>query len=482
MKRTIFLSIILVSFMTALTQADTLNRAYVGVILLREGRVVDIFTLDKDDQTSIFYSGGLRPLNKIQVGLLVDKLYDSIRKDIPNGGTALNDAYMTALDIFIKESDSLPKDSELNIICFTDGLDTSSSPDNTLSKVQTRLSSGINGKNINIYTVSVVGDTKKKSSAVLEALAGGNKDNCWDIDDKRFVEDKLREIATPTPDKTPVLLLIIDQSQSLSTKQAIIMNAVESTVRTLFKKFDDLVKIPASGRTATGSPSTEIGRDEDEDLYYHAMQSFWIDPYEFTQELFEQLWGEADANHSAVKGAKLPVTNVSLYTACETCNKLSIQNGLKPAYAFTMENGVRKGIEWDKTADGYFLPTREMSEYANRAGTTTPYYTGTTIANTQANIKSSAPEPVGSYPANQYGLFDTTGNVKEWCFSRYARYPTDNGDVFEPAGSEYETYGASFANRNDSEARSAYRTWDDPNTESVVLGFRVARWTDEEEK
>src|SRR6185436_10974261 len=73
------------------------------------------------------------------------------------------------------------------------------------------------------------------------------------------------------------------------------------------------------------------------------------------------------------------------------------------------------------------LPTEAQWEYAARAGTTTPISFGTSLSSTQANFlgtpyNGGAPgpsldrtTPVGSYPPNPWGLYDTCGNVNEWC-------------------------------------------------------------------
>lgn len=63
----------------------------------------------------------------------------------------------------------------------------------------------------------------------------------------------------------------------------------------------------------------------------------------------------------------------------------------------------------------YRLPSEAEWEYAARAETDTPYWTGATISREQANFDSSQTVPVGSLNApNQFGLQDVHGNVWEW--------------------------------------------------------------------
>lgn len=77
----------------------------------------------------------------------------------------------------------------------------------------------------------------------------------------------------------------------------------------------------------------------------------------------------------------------------------------------------------------YRLPSEAEWEYACRAGTETPFWTGTCIHTDQANyhgnydygdcgaktgVSRHHPVPAGSLPANPWGLHEVTGNVWEW--------------------------------------------------------------------
>jgi formylglycine-generating enzyme required for sulfatase activity len=101
-------------------------------------------------------------------------------------------------------------------------------------------------------------------------------------------------------------------------------------------------------------------------------------------------------------------------------------------------NDAQAYIDWlnKKTKEHYRLPTEAEWEYAARAGTTTAYYWGNDIGTAQANCNecgsqwdSESTAPVGSFPANPWGLFDMGGNAAQWtqdCFvENYQNAPND---------------------------------------------------------
>jgi sulfatase modifying factor 1 len=136
----------------------------------------------------------------------------------------------------------------------------------------------------------------------------------------------------------------------------------------------------------------------------------------------------------------------------------------------------------------YRLPTEAEWEYACRAGTTTPFEFGATLTTAQANINGTNPPsfdpgkdnrgtttPVGTFPANPWGLRDMEGNVWEWTADWYGSYPSASvTDPTGPASGEKRVIrGGSWAFWADS-ARCAARYTHAPVDLGFSLGVRVA--------
>jgi formylglycine-generating enzyme required for sulfatase activity len=154
-------------------------------------------------------------------------------------------------------------------------------------------------------------------------------------------------------------------------------------------------------------------------------------------------------------------------------------------------NDAQAYIAWlnRKTGRHYRLLSEAEYEYAERAGSQTPYATGYRISTNQANFLDAAmtspgnlpigqsPTPVGSFPPNAFGLYDMQGSVWEWvqdCWNdSYARTPRDGSPMLGGDCQRRVVRGAAF-NREQSFMRSATRYWIVGQLRSALAGFRVA--------
>ena len=240
------------------------------------------------------------------------------------------------------------------------------------------------------------------------------------------------------------------------------------------------------GQFTMGSPADEPWRKKDEAQHHVTLRDFYIASHEVTQEQYKELTG---SEPGAFTGANLPVENVTWFEAVQYCNALSQKEEMTPAYTVSGA-GDAMTVTWDRSANGYRLPTEAEWEYAARAGTGTPFNTGENITPDQANYYSTYPYyedgprgpyrertvPVGSFKPNAWGLYDMHGNVWEWCWDRYGLYaPEAQTDPAGPAEGTFRVNRGGGWNDFGKHIRSAYRAAHIPSNRTFNIGFRVAR-------
>src|SRR5262245_1261137 len=235
-----------------------------------------------------------------------------------------------------------------------------------------------------------------------------------------------------------------------------------------------LVLIPA-GNFPMGSSELELAHRLNETPQHEIAitQPFYIAVNLITQAQYQHVMGQNPARfHPGVGGsAEHPVERVSWDDATDFCRRLS------------------ETPEERQAGRVYRLPTEAEWEYACRAGTTTPFCFGKSLAATQANFNAEFPfgeaapgrptgktVPVGHYPANNFGLHDVHGNLWEWCADWYdGRYYLHSvrRDPPGPATGRFRVVRGGSWRNHAATCRAAYRNALVPNNRDPYTGFRV---------
>lgn len=140
-------------------------------------------------------------------------------------------------------------------------------------------------------------------------------------------------------------------------------------------------------------------------------------------------------------------------------------------------NSYTRWLNEELGASLYRLPSEAEWEYAARAGADTPFTFGKTYRTDRLSDGERATEPVGSYPANRFGLHDVQGNVWEWtadCWHEtYERAPSD-GSAWVTGGdcTRHSIRGGSWG-REPAQMRLSNRY--PSSSRGYRLGFRVVR-------
>lgn len=302
---------------------------------------------------------------------------------------------------------------------------------------------------------------------------GGDRDN-----ESRPAFEPAQTADPPVPASPPV-----DDGASLEAPDGSAGDTRSVSPRDLFRdrlkdgsEGPEMIALPG-GCFEMGSPEDEVDRDRDERRHEVCANPFAIGRTEVTFDEYDRFADETGRDKPGDAGwgrGARPVINVSWKDANAYADWLSQQTG-----------------------EAYRLPTEAEWEYAARADTETPFWTGDCIHTDQANYNGKVDYndcgaktdvyrgqtlAAESLPANPWGLHEVLGNVWEWTCSEYeASYPvynkgqgphtlctgkTDvNGVVLR--GGSWKNYPGNLRAANRYGFRPGYRFED--------IGFRLAR-------
>jgi formylglycine-generating enzyme required for sulfatase activity len=223
----------------------------------------------------------------------------------------------------------------------------------------------------------------------------------------------------------------------------------------------EMVLIPA-GSFLMGSPESEGGWDREHPQHkVNISKPFYMAATLTTTAQLCAVYGP-NVRPLTEDNKDLPAKEISWVEGTECCEVLS-----------------------GATGHAFRLPTEAEWEYACRAGTTTPFNTGTTITTDQANFNGleatpfnpvgvfrGAFTPVRSFPPNAWGLYDMHGNEAEYCQDHcFRKYTAD--EVTDPVGPDTGNARVLRGGKSTSKAfflRSAFRYGYTPY---VGYGFRA---------
>ncbi len=242
------------------------------------------------------------------------------------------------------------------------------------------------------------------------------------------------------------------------------------------------VRIPA-GTFMMGSPTDELGRDDDEALHQVTITNdYYMQTTEVTQRQWVTVMQSSNPSYFSSCGGNCPVESVSWNEIRQFISTLNLR------------------YEGNFT---YRLPTEAEWEYAARAGSRTAFpngdisvlgcnydqyldaigwycfnssvdYDGCVDNSDNNGHQCSGTHPVGQRSPNGFGLYDMNGNVGEFCQDYYGPFPT--GQVRDYTGPE-SGFGRVSKGGNwrtsTRGCRSARRQGADPDLWWYTAGFRL---------
>lgn len=205
------------------------------------------------------------------------------------------------------------------------------------------------------------------------------------------------------------------------------------------------------GTFRMGSNDSEAYNDE-KSIHDVTLSDYYIGQTQVTQALWKAVMG---SNPSKWNGDNLPVEQVSWYYCQTFINKL---------------NSI--------TGKSFRLPTEAEWEFAARGGNNSRgyKYSGSNYIDNVAWYASNSnnkTHPVATKQPNELGIYDMSGNVKEWCSDWYSYYSSSvqTNPQGENSGSIRVCRGGCWCNST-RDCRSSSRSYDNPDY-GVRLGLRL---------
>jgi formylglycine-generating enzyme required for sulfatase activity/truncated hemoglobin YjbI len=222
--------------------------------------------------------------------------------------------------------------------------------------------------------------------------------------------------------------------------------------------------IPA-GEFVMGALPTDKDANNDEHPIHKVRitQRFYISKFLTTQGNWKAIMNNNPSYYKKL-GEDHPVERVSWYLVQDFIKKLN-------------------EIEKLSAKDGYRLPTEAEWEYACKAGSHTKFFHGNNSNFLEEYAwfgynSNRTTHPVGTKKPNEFGIFDTLGNVREWCQDWYGPTFYDKSTLNDPKGppnGDYKVMRGGSWYCVPRLTRTTQRYHHTPASKSFLIGFRLVK-------
>ncbi len=224
--------------------------------------------------------------------------------------------------------------------------------------------------------------------------------------------------------------------------------------------------------------SNDSNADSDETPHTVTVSNFAIMKYEVTIEQYMKFVNATNSNYPEWLESG---SQYNIKTGTDDYYKKHVDDYSKPIVGVSWHNAVAYA-KWlsKKTGKNWRLPTEAEWEYAAKGGENYKYAGSDNIESIAwySGNSDSGTHPVGQKSPNGYGLYDMTGNVREWCqdvytSDFYSESKNATNPIYEESGSNRVIRGGSWDGHSEY-CRSANRSNRTPSNSDDNIGFRLA--------
>ena len=290
----------------------------------------------------------------------------------------------------------------------------------------------------------------------------------------------------------------------MATGGAVSMRSNVATVRVIQPTLPvEMVWVPG-GSFELGREIGTAGSGDTTPVSTVTLTGFHIGKYPVTQAQYQAVMGTNPSWFSSDPAAgevqeRRPVDSISRYDAIVFCNRLSMMEGLTPAYSI---NGSTNPDDWGNVpigwsnnatwnaatvvsgSSGYRLPTEAQWEYAAKGGNNPPIgftFAGSNNANDVAwhsGNSGNRTREVGLLLPNGLGIYDMSGNMTELCWDWLSDYTSEaKNDPMGPTtfGNNVSVFRGGSSETQEGTTRSTYRGDSSLGFMIYIGGFRLVR-------